>query len=76
MTKPLRAQVGYIPWGPRCSCGKVKFLSKRDAKAWAKRFPGERLSPYRCGDFWHLGHLPPAVRAGHLGRETLRKDPA
>lgn len=55
---------------PRPACrGKQTYATKGDARRAARQYhPGDRLSPYRCVDGWHLGHLPPAVVAGNLPR--------
>lgn len=47
---------------PGCGKRKRRYLTRRAAKQFAKRTArGEHLSQYRCGDFWHNGHLPEAV---------------
>lgn len=73
MTKSIRDHTGFIPGGSVCPrCGKREWPTRKDAKAAARRFfPGERLSVYRCGDVWHLGHLPTAVRRGHITRDEI-----
>lgn len=57
----------------RCpDCGKKRWPSRRAANRAAARLPGgQRLSAYRCGDYWHLGHLPRPVTAGKIGRDAL-----
>lgn len=48
---------------PRCR--KIRFRSRRDAKSMAKKlYPGDHLSVYQCGDWWHMGHPPQRVIAG------------
>jgi hypothetical protein len=49
----------------RCGgCGKVNWASRSDAKRFAKQHhQGEHVRAYRCGDFWHLGHLTAATPA-------------
>lgn len=73
MTKPDRARHGYIPGGEPCpTCGKKSWLTRADAKAMARRIPGGRsLSAYRCGNYWHLGHLPRPVATGALTRDDI-----
>lgn len=66
-----------VPISVRCGeCGKVSYLSRAGArkarKAAAHR--GEHMSVYRCGDYYHLGHLAPDVIAGIVGREVHRKE--
>lgn len=77
----MKARHGFIPGGSPCpDCGKKQWLSRADARTMAKRMPfgkGIGLHPYRCGDFWHLGHLPRAVIAGDITRDDIpprRKD--
>lgn len=49
-------------------CGKKTYLSRKAAKAIAKR--ANKADPgtaYRCPenlDQWHVGHLPPEIRNG------------
>ena len=42
----------------RCpECGKMRYLTRGEAKTAAKQLLaryGERMRPYRCGDYWHL----------------------
>jgi len=58
--------------GGCCStCGKVRYLSRKDAKAAHRRLhPGTPLHVYRCGDAYHLGHLPFVVERGQVDRRT------
>ena len=39
-----------------CSvCGKQMYLSKKDAKADARRlYPGDLMRVYQCGEMWHI----------------------
>lgn len=58
------------------NCGKRRYYDRRTARAAARRTPGRgRLNAYRCGDFWHLGHLPPGVTAGQDSRDDLAPRP-
>lgn len=60
--------------GQRCpSCGKVRFLSKADAKKTIGRMKGRngRMHAYRCGDFWHLGHVPSDLKHGEVTRADV-----
>jgi hypothetical protein len=58
----------------RCAvCGKVNFVSRKEAKVAGKQYGDARLSVYRCGDYWHLGTLPLDIRRGVKGREVLRE---
>lgn len=70
---------GGFSGGDRCpTCGKVRFLTRSRAKKVAKnlnrRRPGH-LNAYRCGDFWHIGHLPSSVIKGDVPREELNAAP-
>ena len=67
--KPTRPEQHYILTGGRCqTTGKRVFLSRSDAKNAARRAMsnGEgRMRPYACDcGYWHIGHLPKAVKAG------------
>lgn len=66
--------------GDRCpDCGKLRYLTRAEAKRIARRVPKDhrgRLSVYRCGDFWHLGHLPKGVIAGAFTRGDLAESRA
>jgi hypothetical protein len=42
-------------------CGKVRYLSRADAKRAARR-QGRRCRAYHCGDFWHLADYQPAAK--------------
>lgn len=58
----------------RCpTCGKLRYLSRKTAKQDANRYRKRtgRMDTYRCGDFWHLGHLPSRVRRGEIARSDL-----
>lgn len=53
------------PVGDCSTCGKLCFVSRKIAKNAAKRHhPEERLSVYRCGRYWHYGHLDYPVARG------------
>lgn len=63
-----------LPEPPTCACGKVRYQSKRHAKAAIRRFQGRvgRLHPYKCaGGFWHVGHMPPNLTAGQVARREF-----
>lgn len=60
----------------RCQpCGKVIYLSRRAARAFAKKWhQGEHMSAYRCpgnGQHWHIGHLADPVVDGSVPRQIL-----
>ena len=53
------------PIGTCRECGKLCWTSKKNAKSAAKReHPSERLAVYRCGQWWHYGHLTRAIQRG------------
>lgn len=53
-------------------CGKRRYGSRKDAKRAARaRHPGDHLAEYRCGGFWHVGHLPQAAALGLAGRAEV-----
>ena len=50
-------------------CGKLRYLSRKAARLAARRgHPGESMSTYRCGDYWHIGHTPYAIKRGFKER--------
>lgn len=61
------------PWRHTCErCGKQGYQSRKAARRAARRFhPGERMSTYQCGDCWHNGHAPDALRHGAISRKEL-----
>lgn len=47
-------------------CGKMRHRSRSEAKQAARRqHPGQHLSQFRCGEFWHNGHVHPLRLAGN-----------
>lgn len=51
---------------PLETCGKTRYLTRRDAKKVARNlFPGDHLTAYPCGDWWHFGHEPERVLHGY-----------
>lgn len=49
----------------RCACGKLRYLSRADAKRAARALhPDTALRPYICGPVWHIGHTPQWVKRG------------
>lgn len=53
-------------------CGKVRYPSRTAARQAARHAAHLRgLNAYRCGEFWHLGHLPDDVRHGKRTRGDL-----
>lgn len=64
--------------GVRCPepCGKIRFLRKRDAKRVITRMKGRRgrMHAYPCHDnpdFWHVGHVPTALKRGRITRDDI-----
>lgn len=55
------------------TCGKRSFETRSAARsaAHADGITGQRMNAYRCGDLWHLGHLPAAVKAGNATRADI-----
>lgn len=54
------------------TCGKQRYRDRKTARRAARRTPGwGRMNAYRCGNFWHLGHLPAGVTAGKYTRDDL-----
>jgi hypothetical protein len=53
---------------PGCYTGKRGFLSRAAAKDAARKTLARygRMRPYACSHcgFWHIGHVPAAVKAG------------
>lgn len=64
-----------IPGGSTCpTTGKKMWSSRREAKLAARRVNrGEHMSAYRCEgcDWFHIGHIPEAVRTGERSRDQL-----
>ena len=66
------AQQGAITWCE--SCGKLSYLSRKHARAVIRVRNVDGVRPYRCPaapGYWHLGHLPPVVRAGVKTRREI-----
>lgn len=53
-----------------CQCGKRCYASRSDARQVSRRLGGH-VDEYRCGDYWHCGHLPRAVIRGEVARSRL-----
>lgn len=63
-------KTGSMHTCPTCGkrCYKTRAAAKRTRK---RRFPGERMSVYLCGDLYHLGHLPSRVISGDKPRSDI-----
>ena len=57
----------------RCVCGKVMYTSRKLAKKAARMYSHHDLTAYQCGEFWHLGHLPPVIARGHVPRDNATR---
>lgn len=54
----------------KCACGKERYVSRKTARHAAKaNHPDAHLSPYRCGRYWHYGHLKKRVLEGSMTRD-------
>jgi hypothetical protein len=50
--------------------GKRFFYTRAAAKKFMRvRFPQEQMNVYRCGNWWHIGHLLPAAKQGKASRD-------
>lgn len=59
------------PIGTCGECGKLCWTNKKVAKQAAKRnHPEEKMCVYRCGQWWHYGHLDYPVSRGIKARGT------
>lgn len=62
-----RKSAGTCPY-----CGKQRYVTRADARRIAKDVHHDQMSAYECRyaldagipDFWHIGHLHPAVKRG------------
>lgn len=55
------------------TCGKVCYLSRKAAKkVLKKKFHGEKMIAYQCGEYWHLGHEPYGIHRGFQRRADVR----
>lgn len=54
-----------VPHHGRCRvCGKLRYATRVDARKAAQVAYGRKLRAYRCGDWWHYGHLPASTLRG------------
>jgi hypothetical protein len=52
-------------------CGKRCFLSRKATKGYIRRFfPGHSFTVYRCGEYWHFGHVSYEVSRGTKQRAS------
>ena len=51
--------------GTCSTCGKYQFETRKAARLAARSlYPADVMRAYRCGQWWHIGHSPEAVRRG------------
>lgn len=60
-------------------CGKVRYLTKSDAKLGARRARGDgnhRTFPYRCPDcgYWHLSSVDAKTREAFRARDRSERE--
>lgn len=57
----------------RCQCGKLRLLTRKDAKKVLRRMKGRkgRMHAYECDGFWHVGHPPRDLVAGTVARADV-----
>ena len=54
--KALRPIEADRHFGSCKKCGRVRYASKRTAKAAARQLhPGQHLRAFQCGHYWHFG---------------------
>lgn len=55
------------------TCKKRRYFTRKEARQAARRYhPGEHMSPYRCGNYWHIGHLPDDIKRLGIDRSVLK----
>ena len=60
------------PVGTCRECGKRSFVTRKAARGFIRRvFPGEALTVYQCGDYWHYGHISYEVSRGTHERRRI-----
>lgn len=63
----MRDSSGVLNAGRCADCGKANYETRAKAKKGAKVFhPDNPMRPYKCGQFWHIGHLSSSRRRGQL----------
>lgn len=54
------------------TCGKRCFTTRADARKARKKLPNHKgMTTYKCGAYWHTGHLPKNVMLGHVTRSDI-----
>ena len=57
------------------TCGKLCFLTRKDARMYLRKsFPGEKMSIYPCGDYYHFGHTPWGIKRGITDRRSWNRE--
>lgn len=53
------SSLAFVETAGKCpDCGKDRFKSEKGAKRASRRIhPTDRLNAYRCGAYWHYGHV-------------------
>lgn len=52
-------------------CGKRRYVTRKAARRVARLVcPGEQVSVYRCGDYFHFGHTPYIIARGAKARPS------
>ena len=69
-------RVEMMPLSEPCAeCGKYRYFNRKAARRAARRYhPGDSMSVYRCGDFWHIGHTPWDIKASLAQRSNLTNE--
>ena len=68
----MKRQYDGVWLGTCATCGKRSYITKDDAKAARRQVKNQgRMAVYRCGNAWHLGHLPRGVVRGDYSRGAL-----
>ena len=63
-----------LAFGHCDECGKYSFTNRSLARR-AARLVDRSMAAYRCphSEWWHVGHMPTAVRRGDIDRATMRQ---
>ena len=52
-------------------CGKRCFITRKGARGYIRKsFPGRSFTIYRCGEYWHYGHISYEVKRGTKQRAS------
>lgn len=62
-----------IPYSTCPTCGKRRYQTRKQARQAAKHnHPGDHQTAYKCGNYWHHGHLPADILDGTVDRSVLK----